>query len=234
MFYKNFNKAGPGIDKDAPQKQGSLFFLDILAREGWTLVILNLLFILSCLPIITIGPSICAMNYICAKMLRDEPIDLFSDYKYAFMLNIGQGILISCIVGLVSFSLVYAYLFYSAIIGYASYVILLILLIFAIVNVYLFPLASLVKLKTKDVFKNSLLLSLMCVKPTLCAFIANFLITIINLAIYPVCFIYYAIIGVSYSVLLNLFFAYPQIKKYALEQTNTEALENNNTILNLD
>ena len=36
------------------------------------LVVLNLIFILSCIPIITIGASISALYYVCLKMLRGE------------------------------------------------------------------------------------------------------------------------------------------------------------------
>ena len=36
------------------------------------LVILNLIFIFSCIPVFTVGASLCALNYVSLKMVRNE------------------------------------------------------------------------------------------------------------------------------------------------------------------
>jgi len=46
-------KEGRGISKDAPKKQGIALFAEILLREWWEMVKLNLLFVLASLPLVT-------------------------------------------------------------------------------------------------------------------------------------------------------------------------------------
>ena len=47
-------KEGPGIAKDAPAKTGLALLADVVARNWWELVQLNLLVLLCCLPLVTI------------------------------------------------------------------------------------------------------------------------------------------------------------------------------------
>ncbi|MCI8809496.1 MAG: YesL family protein [Oscillibacter sp.] len=84
FFRKDYATPGPGIDPDAPEKTGFARFIEIIQLECVTLVKLNLLFVASCLLVVTIPPAIFAMNHIARKMVRDEPVTLFYDYRTAF------------------------------------------------------------------------------------------------------------------------------------------------------
>ena len=46
-------------------------FFTFMSRVA-DLIILNLLFLLCCIPIVTIGPAITAMYYVTMKMVRNE------------------------------------------------------------------------------------------------------------------------------------------------------------------
>ena len=84
FFRKNYAEPGPGIDPDAPEKTGFARFCEILQLECITLVKLNLLFLISCLPVITIPPALFAMNQVIRRMVLDQPVDCFYHYKTAF------------------------------------------------------------------------------------------------------------------------------------------------------
>lgn len=216
MFGLNFSKPGPGIRKDAPKKTGFPLFIETLSREFWSLIALNFIFIISCIPIITIGPAICALNYVCGKMVRDEPIDTMSDFKKGFKDNIFQGIAVGFVVLFVFVALLYAYFFYRSVLGYVAYVLIALIAIFALFNIYIFPLAVFVQLPVKAIFKNSFLLCLMSPKKSLICFAVSFMLLFVNLLIYPVCIGYYLICGFSLGILINCFFVYPIIKKYVI------------------
>jgi hypothetical protein len=47
-------REGPGIPKDAPTRKGLALFGEIVGREWWELVKLNLLFIVFALPLVTL------------------------------------------------------------------------------------------------------------------------------------------------------------------------------------
>ncbi|MFI3225917.1 MAG: YesL family protein [Clostridia bacterium] len=222
MFFRNYNKAGAGISKDAPKKEGAALFFDIFLREFWTIVSLNLLFVLTCIPLFTIGPSICAVNYVCAKMVRDEPIDLISDYKHGFKINFKQGILVGLLVLFFGAGLTFSYFFYAELIGYAAYAILALLIIFIAFNVFIFPLTAIINLPTIAIFKNSAFMTVLCAKSVVFSFILNAILFFVNLYVFPLSIIYYMVFGVAFSIFLNMFFAYPGIIRYALPYEEPE------------
>ena len=53
---------------------------------------LNLLFLLCCLPIITIGPSFSALYYCLLKILRDQDSSITTMFFHSFKTNLKQGI----------------------------------------------------------------------------------------------------------------------------------------------
>ncbi len=54
IFNSNYNKPGPGIDKNAPKKKGLNLFYDTLFRKFWDVIKLNLLYIVTIIPVILI------------------------------------------------------------------------------------------------------------------------------------------------------------------------------------
>ena len=103
-------KDRPDIPKDAKKKRGVVGYLEILWREFFTLVGLNLLFIVTCLPVITIPASITAMSQITVTMVRDKNHFLFADYFRAFKRDFWR----SLVAGLVFFVLI-------AVFGFSTY-----------------------------------------------------------------------------------------------------------------
>ena len=100
FFRKDYAKPGPGIDPDAPEKTGLARFVEILQLECVTLVKLNLLFVISCVPVVTIPPALFAMNHVVRKMVLDEPVNCFYDYRTAFRKGWKRGYAAFCLTGL--------------------------------------------------------------------------------------------------------------------------------------
>lgn len=63
------------------------------------LMILNLLTLFCCLPILTIGPVLCALYTVTLKLARNEASDIFRDFFSAFKNNFKNGF----ILGLIAF-----------------------------------------------------------------------------------------------------------------------------------
>ena len=55
------------------------------------LMILNLLMVLCCLPIVTVGASVTAMHYVCLKMVRNEETYIFKMFFHSFKENFVQS-----------------------------------------------------------------------------------------------------------------------------------------------
>ena len=85
MFLKkDYATPGPGVDPDAPEKTGAARFVEILSLECVSLFKLNLLFLVSCLPVVTIPPALFAMNCVVRRMVLDQPVECFYHYRTAF------------------------------------------------------------------------------------------------------------------------------------------------------
>lgn len=84
FFRKDYQTPGPGIRPDEPEKTGLARLLQIIQLEAGSIFLLNLLFLVSCIPVITIPPAIFAMNQVIRKMMLDQPVLCFYDYRTAF------------------------------------------------------------------------------------------------------------------------------------------------------
>ncbi|ANL31551.1 hypothetical protein AMC90_PD00526 (plasmid) [Rhizobium phaseoli] len=79
-----WTKEGPGIPKDAPAKTGVALFADILAREWWEMVKLNILFILASLFVVTLPAALAAMARVSVSFVEDRNTYLLRDFLEAF------------------------------------------------------------------------------------------------------------------------------------------------------
>ena len=84
FFRKDYAAPGPGVNPDEPEKTGAARFAQILSIECVTLVKLNLLFLVSCVPLATIPPAVFAMNRVVRMMVLDQPVTCFYHYRTAF------------------------------------------------------------------------------------------------------------------------------------------------------
>lgn len=71
---------------DSPLMQ----FLNKVADLMW----LNILTLVCCIPVVTIGPALTALHYMALKMVRNEECYITKDYFKSFRLNFRQGVVI--------------------------------------------------------------------------------------------------------------------------------------------
>lgn len=130
---------------------------DLFARLV-DLLMLNLLFVLTSIPIVTIGPSLCALYSVCLKMVRGEDSYLVRSYFHAFRQNFRQAFPISLILGLgitlcladLWISFTHAGLFFL-ILGTLAGIGLLVLFV---ISLYFFPILARFQFTTPQVFAN--------------------------------------------------------------------------------
>ena len=87
----NYSKPGPGVDKNGPKKKRFFYFLELFGRKFWKLLELNLLYLLCCIPVVTIGPATCGLVYILRNFANEKPVFMVSDFFDAFKSNFKQG-----------------------------------------------------------------------------------------------------------------------------------------------
>lgn len=66
-----------------------------LLSRIWDLLLLNLLFLLGSLPVVTFGASATAAYSVMLKIIEDREVGIISDYFLAFKANLRQGLILS-------------------------------------------------------------------------------------------------------------------------------------------
>ena len=116
--------------------------LKILWNELWTFVVLNVLWLLLCLPIVTAPASFVALYYVADKAARDEVIEI-RDFFEGFKLYFVKGSLLGLLNIIVGMLLATNLLFYGQIAaGWAKAVQILwiaVTLFWLLLQVYLLP-----------------------------------------------------------------------------------------------
>lgn len=125
------------------------------------LILLNIIFLLSCIPIVTIGASITAMYYVTLKMARNEDSYIFRSFVKSFKQNFKQSTIIWLILLAVGALLFVDFnimeqagsegVFKAVYLG-----LYLLLLLFGMVFAYIFPLLSRFDNTVKNTFLNAL------------------------------------------------------------------------------
>lgn len=81
----------PDQKTDAPEKVGPVRFWELIKDELATVLIVNLLFLATCIPLVTVPPSVFALHKVARKIILDEPTACPRDYLAAFKEGFGRS-----------------------------------------------------------------------------------------------------------------------------------------------
>ncbi len=84
FFQEDFNAPE---ERELPAAAGPRLFFRILGQEAAPLLLLNLIFLLSCLPVATIPPALLALHQVVRRMVADQPVHSWEHYWEAFRLG---------------------------------------------------------------------------------------------------------------------------------------------------
>ena len=173
------------------------------------LMILNIVFLICCIPIITIGASVTAMNYVTLKMVKNEDSYIIKSFFKSFKANFKQATIIWLILLVVSVLIGFDFRIMqqlevtlpTKILNYGIY---MITFIFAMLLAYIFPLLSKFENTIINTFKNSLLMAIRHLPSTFLILIITFLPAIASILI-PIVLIYGAIVWILIGFALTSF-----------------------------
>ncbi|MDO4966675.1 MAG: YesL family protein [Lachnospiraceae bacterium] len=135
------------------------------------IVLLNILFIICSLPIITIGASTTALYYVTLKMVKDEESYIFKNFFKSFVMNLKQATAIWMFILVVSGILVADFMIMSGQLGdfqglpelvskAMNVIFMMVLVAITFIATYAFPLLAKFDNTTKNTIKNALLMSI--------------------------------------------------------------------------
>ena len=68
----NYEKEGPGISKNAPKKKGFIVFFETFFRNFWKFIVINLVYGLISLPVLTNGLASAGLTNVTRNIARDK------------------------------------------------------------------------------------------------------------------------------------------------------------------
>ena len=152
---------------------------------------LSLLWIISCIPIVTVGAATTAMYYTIKKVVRYGITGILREYWHSFRLNFKQATMIWLILVLI-YSLLAISCYGTYVLSLAKYIpktmLLFLLLLLAVVPmwaIYLFPCLARFNNSTKQIMKNCAWFSVLNLPWTILLF-AILLITIVAIVLIPI------------------------------------------------
>lgn len=152
-------------------------FFEVLGKIT-DIVILNLLCIISCLPIITIGASITSTYYIAMKMIKDEETYIVKEFIKRFRENFKKSTIIWGIMLIIGGVLAFDFnmsrlILNESIRNVLQVVFTMISMIYIFTLTYLFPLVSKFENSIKNTMINATLLSIQNLPYTIIMVVIN-------------------------------------------------------------
>lgn len=238
-IFNDYMREGKGVDKGPDFRPRIVVFFDIYLRKFWNLILLNLLYVVCCIPIVTIGPATAAMTKILRNYAREEHAFIWSDYWETFKKNFWPALAVGLIDLFAVVLLYFDYVMYmnmqntsQAFTSISLAVLLLSATVLLFMNYYIYVLMVTFRLKFTQLIRNAFIFAW-------AGFFRNVLITLLIAAIFFVCLItVLAQSPASFFVVLFILFlyfstcgficnfvTYPLIKKHMIDGFDPETGE---------
>lgn len=167
---------------------------------------LNVLFLITCLPVITIGPALSALYTVTLKEARKEQGYIFSTYLKAFKRNFPQSVAAFLIQLVLAFVFVFNAIFWgeqNTVPGNICMLLMtLLLVVLAFSFLYTFPLLARFRNSLKQTLKNSIAIAVTNPKITL-GLLAIQAVFIIACIAVPQAKIFMALLGFAFDAYCN-------------------------------
>lgn len=230
-FLKFTDKIGPGVNKGETNKKRFFYFWEIYFRKIGKLIQLNLLYLVCCLPIITIGPATAGLTYILKNFAEEKPVFLVSDFFSAFKSNFKQGVGLFLFDALTSGIALFAFYWYCTKTQDGLKMVLAVLLCSIIVIIltcmrfYTYPILVTIELPLKYIIKNAFLFTFIGFKTNIITFLITTLIVLPSVWLFPYSLVFYLIIGCSTLAFYPIFNCFKYIQKYIIDPQKTDEEE---------
>jgi uncharacterized membrane protein YesL len=221
------HKSAGGVPEDSQKRGRVRNFFQIYFRKFWKLALLNLLYILFCIPIITIGPATAGIVKVLKNFSQETHSYVFSDFWSSFKKNFKQSFIVGIAEILIVLCILSGFIVYPSlavqsgnIIWYIFFIIVAsIFILLFIMKFYIYLMIVTTNIKLTDIIKNSFVLTFMEFKRNL----STAVIVIVTLIATTVLVIFYnnllpfTLFGPLTTLwLLICYNCYPVIKKYVI------------------
>ena len=224
MFY-NPQQSGAGVAKNAAEPKPFFKFWELFGRKFGQLIVLNMFYLVLCVPVITVGPATAALTSVMRKFVLEQPIFVAAEFFAAFKKNfkartVAFGIVTVLLFVVFVFSMSYYVALVNAYPGAQSYFMMAMCIVAGVVfltmNLYIYPQIAYLDLKTNSIIKNALIFCLAGFKRNVVTVFAILGVLAALVLTYP-----YSVVALPFAPLaqlafLSVFNSHPVIQKYVI------------------
>ncbi len=227
-LFNNYTKEGKGVSKEESTPRFIRFF-QIFFRKFWNLISLNMLYVLFCVPVVTIGPATAGFTKILRNFAREEHAFLWGDFIETFKKNFKQGFLFSLLDLFVYSFLILDLMAVRAVpnqilMTLSLAAIFLSLTVWTFMHYYIYPMMITFRLTLRQLLKNAFIFCWAGFLRNLLLTVALVLVTLLAIHNLSVIFLFFLLITLYFSFcgfLIN-FTVYPLIKKHMIDGFDPE------------
>lgn len=229
----NYEKEGPGISKNAPKKKTFIVFFETFFRNFWKFITINLVYGIISLPQITSGLASAGFTHVARNTARDKHSfglsDFFDTIKKNWKQALGAGIINTLVYALIIFDLWFFYTSVKGVFGVIGLGLMLsVLVIFTMMNYFIWTLMITFKFKLKQIYKNSFNFAVINLKKN---FLCFFVLLLVHAVYVGILFLFqrfwhivlafeifaYILTYPGFKFLLVQYCCFPAIKKYIID-----------------
>lgn len=222
-LFGNYDTPGKGIPKAPMEKKGLFKFFEIYGRRIWKLVQLNMLFVISCIPIITFGPAVAAMTKVARNYSQERNAFIWSDYWATFKKCFKQSFVMGLIDLIVFAAFAVGLPVYNSMAQQNSYMYIPLVisiscvLLFFMMNFYIYLMIVSTNLKLRQILKNSLFLVSLGFKSSIFTFLSWIVVVAFMVVLYPYSYFLMFLWPFSFMCFVTAFNCYPVVRKYVIQ-----------------
>lgn len=214
------------LTKTTAKRNGMRLFFGVLYDGFWKIVRLNLIFLLFCIPILTIPAAVTAVSKVNSKLLLEEPVFVFTDFYTVFKREFFKSL-----VSGMAFFVIYAVIFllinyYSSVgMGLTDFALIFIIIIGGFifsVFIYLFTSIALLDIKMKNAVKNSLYLTILRLPQNALTVIISAILVLMMWFSVPISLILVVLIMPALVNYICTYCALNGLKKYVIKENMNE------------
>ncbi|MBE6808476.1 MAG: DUF624 domain-containing protein [Ruminococcaceae bacterium] len=229
----NYEKEGPGISKNAPKKKTFIVFFETFFRNFWKFITINLVYGIISLPQITSGLASAGFTHVARNTARDKHSfglsDFFDTIKKNWKQALGAGIINTLVYAIIIFDLWFFYTPVKGVFGIIGLGLMLsVLVIFTMMNYFIWTLMITFKFKLKQIYKNSFNFAVINLKKN---FLCFFVLLLVHAVYVGILFLFqrfwhivlsleimiYILTYPGFKFLLVQYCCFPAIKKYIID-----------------
>lgn len=227
----NYEKEGPGIQKNAPKKKTFVVFFETFFRNFWKFITINLVYEIICFPILTHGLARAGLTNVTRNIARDKHSFGLSDFFETIKKNWKQALGAGIVNTLITIILIFDFYFFVNSEGIMSTIGLgicaCLTFIFSVMNFYIWTLIITFKFTLKQIYKNSFKFVFLNMKYNLLCgliillvnalFIGIAILTGLNMLVITIEIMIYLCVYPAFEHLLIQFCTFPSIKKFIID-----------------